>query len=57
MVNYRVIGPKEEEYRAFQTINYCEKLIAEINQEDVDNYSTSFGKVFKWLNQAITLRK
>lgn len=57
MVDFKVWGAKEEEFRSFQTINYCERLIAEINQEDVDNYSGSFGKIFKWLSTAIALRK
>lgn len=31
MVEYKVLGAKEEEFRAFQTINYTEKLIEGIN--------------------------
>jgi len=57
MADYRILGPKEDEFHAYQTINYCERLIAEHNMEDVDAYSTSFGKVFKWLSTAIALRK
>lgn len=57
MVDYKVLGPKEGEYKAYETINYCEKLIADIQQEDVDNYSNAFGKLFKWLSTAISLRK
>ena len=29
MVDYRVCGPKEDEFKAYNTINYCEKLISE----------------------------
>jgi hypothetical protein len=57
MVDYKILGPKDGEFKAFQTINYCEKLVSEIQQEDVDNYSTAFGKVFKWLSSALALRK
>lgn len=57
MVDYKVIGPKEDEFKAYNTINYCERLISELLIEDIENYSTSFGKVFKWLQTAITLRK
>jgi len=57
MVDYKVLGPKEGEFKAYQTINYCERLIEGIQQEDVDNYSAAFGKIFKWLFNAISLRK
>lgn len=57
MVDYKVCGAKNDEFKAYQTINYAEKLIAEINPEDVENYSVAFGKVFKWLQTAISLRK
>ncbi len=57
MVNYKVVGPKNQVFLPFQTINYCERLIADIVQEDVDSYSVAFGKLFKWLTTAISLRK
>jgi len=57
MSEYRVLGSKDVEFKAYQTINYTERLIEGIIQEDVDNYSTAFGKVFKWLSTAISLRK
>lgn len=57
MVDYQVLGAKDGEFKAYQTINYCEKLIAETQQEDVDAYSSAFGRVFRWLSTAISLRK
>jgi hypothetical protein len=32
-------------------------LIHDYNQEEVDHYNVGFGKIFKWLSQAIALRK
>lgn len=57
MVDYRVCGAKDGEFKAYQTINYTEKLITDVNPEDVENYSVAFGRIFKWLQSAISLRK
>lgn len=38
-------------------INYIEKLIAEMNQEEVDTYHAGVGKLFKWLKMAVDTRK
>jgi len=57
MVDYKVCGAKDSEFKAYQTINYAEKLLAENNAEDVENYSAAFSRVFKWLSTAISLRK
>lgn len=52
-----MLGPKPGKYEGWQTINYCERLVSEIQQEDVDNYHVGFSKLFKWLQSAIALRK
>ncbi len=57
MSTYRILGVKKDEFKKYQTINYCEKLLEGLNQEEVDNYSVAFGKVYKWLVTAIQLRK
>lgn len=57
MSEFKVWGAKDSEFKAYHTINYCERLIQDIQQEDVDNYSSAFGKIFKWLSTAVALRK
>lgn len=51
-----MLGPKEDDFRAYQTINYCKRLLEEHVLEDVTNYSSSFEKLYKWLEMAIKLR-
>lgn len=53
MATYRILGVKSDEFKKYQTINYCEKLLEGLNQEEVDNYSVAFGKIYKWLATAI----
>jgi len=57
MADYSVMGPKPGEYKPYQTLNYCEKMISELNERDVDEYSPHFGRIYKWLVAAISLRK
>ena len=57
MATYNVWGEKKEEYRPYMRINYVEKIISELNQEEVDTYHVGLGKLFKWLKMAIDTRK
>jgi hypothetical protein len=57
IADYKMLGKKETDFKGFQTINYCEKLINDYQQEEVDQYHPGFGKLFKWLTAAIALRK
>ena len=38
MKEYRVWGEKHEEYRAYQRINFAERTLGQLTQEDVDLY-------------------
>ena len=57
MSDYRILGPKPGEFRSYNTINYCEKILEGIAQEDVDAYHVGIGKLFIWLRKAIEARK
>ena len=57
MTNYRILGSKSEEFKSYNTINYCEKILEGITQEDVDAYHVGVGKLFIWLKKAIESRK
>jgi len=57
MSEFKVLGPKEDTFTTYQTINYCEKIIAGLEQEVVEGHHPTFGKLFKWLKLAIDTRK
>ena len=57
ILDYNPIGPKPEHYKGYWRINFIEKFLEGITQEDVDNYSVGIGKLFKWLQLAIAVRK
>jgi hypothetical protein len=57
MVDYKMLGDNDSKFRGYETVNYCEKLITDYGHEEVENYHTCFGKLFKWLTGAIALRK
>ena len=33
MATYRILGVKNDEFKKYQTINYCEKLLEGLNQQ------------------------
>lgn len=55
--DYKMLGEKAGDYKGFETINYCEKLINDYTPEEVEAYHPGFAKLFKWLVAAIALRK
>lgn len=57
MKTYRILGAKPDEVRKFNTVNYVERIVSEFNAEEVENYNIGMGKLFKWVSQAVTLRK
>lgn len=57
LINYRVFKPKSETYPDYRTINFIERNVAGINHEEVELYSQTLGKLFKWLLTAIKTRK
>ena len=57
MATFKVYGEKKDEFRPYMRINYVERIVSELNQEEVDNYHLGLGKLFKWLKMAIDTRK
>lgn len=57
MVNYFSLGPKEQEFERYQTLNFIEKNVEGITTEEVDAYNVTLGKVFKWVLLALQTRK
>ena len=57
MLGYKVIGPKPQQFAAYQTINFIERNIGDIDPQKVDEYNLALGKLFRWLKLAIDSRK
>ena len=57
MCQFKTWGEKKDEFSPYMRINYVENLIKDFNQEDVDNYHTGVGKLYKWLKMAVDTRK
>lgn len=56
MNQYWPIGPKEEEFKEYQKLKFIQSNVEAINEEDVDEYSMSLGKLYRWLLMALELR-
>ena len=57
LFKYNPVGPKETEFKAYQKINFIEKLISDIEFESVANYSHTFAKLLNWVRLAIEVRR
>lgn len=49
MIGYETMGPKDSEFKAYQTLNYIQKNIEGIVLADVEAVSMVAGRLFKWL--------
>jgi len=49
MKDYEFMGPKDGEFKAYQTLNYIEKNIEGIVLADLEAISIVSGRLFKWL--------
>ena len=56
MSEYRPFGPKDDEYKEYQKLLFIRENIEELNEEVVDEYSVTVGKLFRWLQMALELR-
>lgn len=56
MSSYNPFGPKDGEYKEYQKIDFIRKNIEEINEEAIDEYSVTVGKLYRWLMMTIELR-
>ena len=57
LIYFNALGPKEEHYERYQTLNFIERNLTDFNPEDVDAYNLCLGKLFKWSLLAIKTRK
>jgi len=57
MTEYKIMGQKESEFKAYQTFNYVDMLLTDITQEQVDEFNMTAGRLFRWLTLAVEQRK
>ena len=55
--DYTPIGPKQGKYKKYQTINFLEKNLEGINEDDVKVYSLGLEKLFSCLLLTLEVRK
>ena len=56
MKEYNPFGPKEGEFKVYQKLSFLKSNLEEITEEQVDEYSVTLGKLFRWLHMAIDMR-
>jgi len=59
MAGYKVCGEKSGKFRAFNTLNYVDRVVTALGMqyEEVDHHHPAFGRLFKWLQTAVAARK
>lgn len=57
MFKYNPVGPKEQEFKPYQKVNFIEKLVADIDIEAVEGYSLTLVKMLSWVRLAIEVRR
>ena len=55
--NYTPIGPKEGVYKKYQTINFLEKNLEGVNEDEIKAYSLGLFKLFQCLELTLEVRK
>ena len=50
-------GPKQDEVMVYQRINWIREFISGIETSDVESYSLSLGRYYKWMLMAMDMRK
>jgi hypothetical protein len=56
MSMYNPFGPKDGEYKKYQKLEFIRSNISDYNEEMVDEYSVTVGRIYKWLLLAIDTR-
>jgi len=56
MNEYWPIGAKDKEFKEYQKLKFIKANVDNIDENDVDEFSMSLGKVYRWLLMALELR-
>jgi len=57
MAEYKVLGEKNTPHKQYQRLNYIDKLVVGLDEDQIEAVNPTFGKLFKWLKLAIATRK
>ena len=57
IAEYNPFGAKEGAYSKYATINFVEKMIEGVKDEDILEYSVALPLLVKWMKNAIAIRK
>lgn len=57
MSKFKFLGPKDQEVKKYQTINYIERNLEGLSQETISVYNYSLGLIYKWMTMVIEARK
>lgn len=56
MGDYWPIGPKEENYKEYEKLQFIKDNLDGIKDEEVDEYSVALGKLYRWVQLALEVR-
>lgn len=56
MGDYWPIGPKEENYKEYEKLQFIKDNLEGIKEEEVDEYSVALGKLYRWVLLALEVR-
>lgn len=54
---YNPVGPKDQEYKKYQKVNFIQKILESLKKETIDNYSLALGQVYQYVQIAVKIRK
>lgn len=54
---YEHRGAKPNEVKNYAKVNHLLKKIEKLNGEEIDNYNLGLGRIFRWLQMSLKLRK
>ena len=57
MATYKHQGPKNEDSKPYQTLNYIDRSMHGLNQESINHYNFALGLMYRWMVLAIEARK
>ena len=57
LADYTPLGPKPGEYPKYRLINAIEKNVEELKEDEVTDYSISYGHLLKWIKECVAIRK
>lgn len=57
MRDYPIVGKKDSKVKSYHTLNFVERMLDTMTEEELNKYNYSMGVVFKWIKVALEYRK